>query len=81
MPFATTRTDLAIITPSEVSQKEKDKYHMISLMQNLKRDTNEHIYRNDSDVKNRLLVAEGEKGQRRGGWEFGNSRCELPYIE
>ena len=32
MPFAATWMDLEIITPSEVSQKEKDKYHMISLI-------------------------------------------------
>ena len=29
MPLATTRMDLEIIILSEVSQKEKDKYHMI----------------------------------------------------
>ena len=32
MPFAATRMDLAIIILSEVSQTEKDKYHMISLI-------------------------------------------------
>ena len=32
MPFATTWIDLEIIILSEVSQKEKDKYHMISLI-------------------------------------------------
>ena len=32
MPFAATRTDLEIIILSEVSQTEKDKYHMISLI-------------------------------------------------
>ena len=32
MPFAATRMDLEIITPSEVSQKEKGTYHMISLI-------------------------------------------------
>ena len=31
MPFATTWMDLEIIILSEVSQTEKDKYHMISL--------------------------------------------------
>ena len=30
MPFAATWMDLEIIIISEVSQKEKDKYHMIS---------------------------------------------------
>ena len=32
MPFAATWMDLEIIILSKVSQKEKDKYHMISLM-------------------------------------------------
>ena len=32
MPFAATWMDLEIVTLSEVSQKEKDKYHMISLI-------------------------------------------------
>ena len=31
MPFAETWMDLEIITLNEVNQKEKDKYHMISL--------------------------------------------------
>ena len=30
MPFAVIWMDLEMIIPSEVSQKEKDKYHMIS---------------------------------------------------
>ena len=32
MPFAATWMDLEILILSEVSQKEKDKYHMISLI-------------------------------------------------
>ena len=32
MPFVATRMDLDIIILSEVSQTEKDKYHMISLI-------------------------------------------------
>ena len=32
MPFAATWMDLEIIILSEVNQKEKDKYHMISLI-------------------------------------------------
>ena len=32
MPFVATQMDLEIIIPSEVSQKEKDKYHMIALI-------------------------------------------------
>ena len=32
MPFATTWMQLGMIILSEVSQKEKDKYHMVSLI-------------------------------------------------
>ena len=32
MPVAATQMGLEIIIPSEVSQKQKDKYHMISLI-------------------------------------------------
>ena len=32
MPFAATWMDLEIVILSEVSQKEKDKYHMILLI-------------------------------------------------
>ena len=32
MPFAATQMDLRIITLSEVSQKKKDKYNMISFI-------------------------------------------------
>ena len=46
MPFAATWMDPEIIILSEVSQTEKDKYHMISLIHGiLKNDTNELIYK------------------------------------
>ena len=47
MPLAVTWMDLEIITLSEVSQIEKVKYHMISLMWNLifLNDTNELTYK------------------------------------
>ena len=40
MPFEATWIDLEIFTLSEVSQKEEDKYHVISHMWNLKYGTN-----------------------------------------
>jgi len=36
MPFAATWIDLEIIPLSEANHEKKDKYHMISLMWNLK---------------------------------------------
>ena len=37
MPFAATRMDLEIVILSEVSQTEKDKYHMILLICGIKK--------------------------------------------
>ena len=39
-----------ILILGEISQKVKDKFHMISLMWNLKYDTNEHTYETDSQT-------------------------------
>ena len=71
MPFSATRMDLEIVILSEVSQTEKDKYHMISLtcrifktkwykwtfLQNRSRLT---------DLENELMVTRGWVGG--GGW-------------
>ena len=48
LPFAATWMDLENIIPSEVSQTEKDKYY-ISYMWNLKNNTNEFIYKTETD--------------------------------
>ena len=49
MPFAATWMDLEIIIQSEVNQTDKDKYD-IAYMQNLKKnDTNELIYKTETD--------------------------------
>ena len=47
MPFVATWVDLEI-TLSELSQTEKNKY-IITCMQNLKNDTNKHIYKTETD--------------------------------
>ena len=46
MPFAATWMDLEKIILSEASQTEKNKY--INYMQNLKYDTNEHVYETET---------------------------------
>ena len=67
MPFAATWMDLEIILLSEVSHTEKDKYHMISPMWNLifKNDTNELIYKTETDLqilKTNLWLPKGKQG-------------------
>ena len=64
MPFAATWIDLEIIILSKISQKEKDKYRMLSLnMWNLKYDTNGTYLQNKNrlaDTENRLVVVKGK---------------------
>ena len=48
MPFIATRTNLDIHILSEVSQAQKDKYHMILFTYGIKKnDTNELIYKTE----------------------------------
>ena len=81
MPF--TETWIEIIILCEVSQTEKNKYHMISHMWNLKHDTNELIYKTEtgSQTQRTGLWLPGERGWGGLNWEFGVSRCQLIYIE
>ena len=84
MPFSATWMQLEIIILSEVSQKEKDKYHVISLIF----DTNEPICEKETEsgffhVQHREQTG-GYKGEGVGGemeWEVGVSRCKLLQIE
>ena len=48
MPFAATWMELEILTLSEVSQKQKDKYRIISHIWNLKYGTNEPFCRKET---------------------------------
>ena len=53
MPFVATWMDLEIILLGEISQTEKDKYHIISLTCVIfKNDTNELFYKIDTDSLN-----------------------------
>ena len=48
MPFAATWMELETLILSELSQKEKDKYHMMSHIWNLKYGTNEPFLRKEN---------------------------------
>ena len=79
MPCAAIWMDIEIITVSEVSQTGKDKYHMISLKcENFLNDTNELIYKTETDsqaLKTKLWLPKGTGG---GGVEIG--MCTLLYM-
>ena len=65
IPFTATQMQLEIILLNEVSQKEKDKYEMISLnMWNLKYGTNEPIYRIETDTQTRSTDLWLPRGRR-----------------
>ena len=84
MPFAATWMDLEIIILSEVTHKEKDKYHTISHMWNLKYDANELSYETETDSQTWRtdLWLPRERGGGGGmDWECGISRCKLVYRE
>ena len=49
MPFSATRVELEILILNEVSQKKKDKYHIISHIWNLVYGTNEPMYRKETN--------------------------------
>ena len=75
MPFSATWMELETLILSEISQKEKHKYHMISHIWNLTYSTNEPFHRKENHgLEDRLVVAKGEgegEGEGKGkgvGW-------------
>ena len=83
MTFAAIWMELETLILSEVSQKEKDKYHMISLISGfLTYGTNEPFHRKETHG-----LGEQTCGCQRGGggsgmdWEFGVNRCRLLPLE
>ena len=74
---------LEMIILSEVSQKEKDKYHMISLTCAISSMTQRTLYmkqKQNQGHRDRLVVAKGEAGGRGEEQEFVASRCNWYYI-
>ena len=63
MPFAATWMELETLILREVSQKEKDKYLMISLTSRIQYIAQINLYTEKKlkDLENRLVVAEGEE--------------------
>ena len=69
LPFATMWMDLKGAFLNEISQVEKDKYSMLSHIQNLKNKTNELTQQNRkrlTDIYNKLGVTSGEREVGRG---------------
>ena len=83
MPFAVTWLDLEIIILNEISQTEKYKYHMISLICEIqKNDTNELIYKAEIDSQIQKTNSQLPKGREVGmNQEFGINRYTLLYVK
>ena len=84
MPFAATRMDLEIIILSEVPKRERQTPHDITYMWNLKYDTNELIYKTETDSQTWKTKLWLPKGKGSGGGinlEFGISRYKLLYTK
>ena len=66
MPFAATWMDLEIVTLSEVSQTEKDKYMTLLICGIFKKGTNELIYKTEIEPqmqKTNLWLPGGKGGE------------------
>ena len=65
MPFAVIWVDLEIVILSELCQIGKHKYHMLSVMWNLKNETNELIHKTETDsrLENKLMITKEERSE------------------
>ena len=75
MSSAATWMELEIIIRSEIRKKRHIPYTTYTW--NLTYDTNEPIYELETDLENRLAVANREGNGRGTDWESGVSRCKL----
>ena len=79
MPFAATWMELETLILSEVSQKEKDKYHFTYIWNQI-HGTNKH--RKEAHGLGRTdLSFPRERGREWDGWESGVKRCKLLPLE
>ena len=70
LPFATTWMQLEILILSEVNQEEKDKYHMISHMWNLKYGANEPIGKTERYLQTWRTELWLTRRRERDGWRI-----------
>ena len=67
---------------SEVSQKEKDNYHMISNVWNLIYGTNESFHRKETHgLGEQICGCLGGVGESGMDWKSGVDRCKLLHLE
>ena len=83
MAFAATRMQLEIVTLREESQKDKDKYHMISLINGIsyRAQMNISTKKKIIDLENRLMASPGGEGGSGRDLECGVIGCKLLLLE
>ena len=70
--------DLETLILSEVSQKKKDKYHLLSLIWNLIHGINESFHRKETHgLREQICGCQGGRGGSGMDWESGVNRCKL----
>ena len=62
-------------------EKGRQTPYDITYMWNLKYDTNELIYKTETDLENKVMVTKGEKGREGINWEIGTDIYTLLYIK
>ena len=79
LPFAATWRELIKWNKSD---RERKILYDITYMRSLKNDTDEFIYKSEtnSQTENKFMVAK-EEGRREINYEFGTSRYTLLYIK
>ena len=84
MPLAATWMDLEIIILSEVSQTEKDKYHMTLLVSRILKNDEMNLFTKQKQTHRRRKQIYGYqrgKGQEGINQKFGSNICTLLYIK
>ena len=81
MPVAATWMELETLIQSEVSQKEKDKYHIISHIWNLIYCTSEPFHRKHHGHGEQTYGYQGGGEGSGMDWEFGVIRWKLLLLE
>ena len=80
MPFAVIWMQLEIIILSEVSQKEKDKYHMTSIICRIQNMAQRNQSTKQKQTHRHRKQTYGCQGGLRKDWELGISKCKLLYT-
>ena len=82
IPFIATWVELETLILSQVGQKEKDKYHMLSYIWNLIYGTNEPFHRKENHEHGEQTCGCQAEGRGNGmDWEFGVNRCRLLPLQ